>query len=195
MKKLIIVAVPEEYKQNTLEPALIYTGVGKINAASTTSQVLTRLMDKDDLPELVINYGTAGSRDLPIGSLVDCTKFFQRDMDVSAMEFKKGQTPFEKHIPIILDFSHIKNPIDKHLLCGTGDSFVTDTEKGDSLIDVYDMEAYALAKLCWIHNIDFVSYKYITDNVNEKSAKNWTENCADGQKLFLEILKKYAQKS
>ena len=35
------------------------------------------------MPKLVINYGTAGSRDLPIGELVDCTKFVQRDMNIT----------------------------------------------------------------------------------------------------------------
>ena len=57
--------------------------------------------------DLVINYGTAGSRELPIGELVDCTKFVQRDMNTTGLGFIKGQTPFEKNIPIILEDIHL----------------------------------------------------------------------------------------
>jgi nucleoside phosphorylase len=49
-----------------------------------------------------------------------------------------------------------------------------------SYSDVYDMEAYALAKVCFVYNVDFISFKYITDNVNEHSAGDWEQNCLDG---------------
>ena len=194
MKKTIVIATDKEFENienGEFSEEVLITGLGKVNAAITLTHYLFQTKgDRRKLPDLLINYGTAGSADLPIGSLVDCTRFFQRDMDVSVMEFIKGQTPFEKDIPVILDFSHIPNPINKHLLCGTGDNFVTETEN-ETFINVYDMEAYALAKVCWKYNINFVSYKYITDNVNKKSVKDWNENCADGAELFKKLLEKY----
>jgi len=167
---------------------IIYTGVGKVNATGQLTERLhsSHLHYLPEMPKLVINYGTAGSRDLPIGELVDCTKFTQRDMDVRGMGFMLGQTPFEKEVPIILDYDHVQfNPIGKKLSCGTGDNFV----QGDKLIpysDVYDMEAYALAKVCHAYNVDFISFKYITDNANESSPKDWEENCSDGVIEFKE---------
>ena len=160
---------------------IIYTGVGKVNATGQLTERLhsSHLHYLPEMPKLVINYGTAGSRDLPIGELVDCTKFTQRDMDVRGMGFIKGQTPFEVDVPIILDYDHVQfNPIGKKLRCGTGDNFVQDSM--DSYSDVYDMEAYALAKVCFVYNVDFISFKYITDNVNEHSAGDWEQNCSDG---------------
>ncbi len=160
---------------------ITYTGVGKINATGQLTERLHRsyLHYMPKMPKLVINYGTAGSRDLPIGELVDCTKFTQRDMDVTGMGFLKGQTPFEKEVPMILDYDHVQfNPIGKKLRCGTGDNFVQDDT--DTYSEVYDMEAYALAKVCFVYNVDFISFKYITDNVNEHSPKDWEENCSDG---------------
>ena len=75
------------------------------------------------------------------------------------------------------------------LVCGTGDNFVQDINKELDIIDVFDMEAYALAKVCWMYELSFTSYKYITDNANEKSAKDWESNLADGVKEFkLKIL-------
>jgi adenosylhomocysteine nucleosidase len=162
---------------------VVYTGVGKVNA---TYKLTERLTDYNwARPKLVINYGTAGSQKIKKKQLVDCTKFVQRDMDVTGLGFMKGQTPFENDIPIILDYDHVKfNPIGKKLRCGTGDNFVQDSM--DSYSDVFDMEAYALAKVCWLFSIPFISFKYITDNANEQSPKDWKDNCSDGIKLFKE---------
>ena len=160
---------------------VLYTGVGKVNATLELTKVLQKahLHYLPKMPELVINYGTAGSRELPIGELVDCTTFTQRDMDVSGMGFMKGQTPFENLVPIVLDYDHVEfNPIGKKLRCGTGDNFVQTNE--DTYSDVFDMEAYALAKVCHHYKVPFISFKYITDNVNEYSVKDWKENLADG---------------
>jgi adenosylhomocysteine nucleosidase len=137
------------------------------------------------MPKLVINYGTAGSRELPIGELVDCTRFIQRDMDVTGMGFLRGQTPFEKEVPMILDYDHVQfNPIGKKLRCGTGDNFVQDDT--DTYSEVYDMEAYALAKVCRYYEVPFISFKYITDSANESSPKDWEENLGKGIVQFKE---------
>jgi len=166
---------------------IIYTGVGKVNATGHLTERLhsSHLNCLPPMPKLVINYGTAGSRELPIGELVDCTKFIQRDMDVTGLGFMKGQTPFEQEVPIILDYDHVKfNPIGKKLRCGTGDNFVQDSM--GSYSDVYDMEAYALAKVCFVYDVPFISFKYITDNVDEHSAGDWEENCSNGITEFKE---------
>jgi adenosylhomocysteine nucleosidase len=137
------------------------------------------------MPKLVINYGTAGSRELPIGELVDCTKFTQRDMNATSLGFMQGQTPFENLIPTVLDYDHVEfNPIGEKLRCGTGDNFVDNNI--DSYSDAFDMEAYALAKVCHHYDIPFISFKYITDNANEHSAGDWVDNCSDGVREFKE---------
>ena len=166
---------------------ILYTGVGKVNATLKLTQRLhsSHLHYLPLMPELVINYGTAGSRELPIGELVDCTKFTQRDMNVTSLGFMQGQTPFENLVPTVLDYDHVEfNPISKKLRCGTGDNFVDNNI--DSYSDVFDMEAYALAKACHHYDIPFISFKYITDNANEHSAGDWVDNCSDGVREFKE---------
>ena len=191
-KDILIVCALEQETQGQLgdyDPDVIYTGVGKVNATYKLTSYLESFGEY--MPyKMVINYGTAGSRDLPIGELVDCTKFTQRDMDVTGMGFIKGQTPFEKEVPMILDYDHIQfNSIGKKLRCGTGDNFVQ-TDK-DTYSDVFDMEAYALAKVCHHYKVPFISFKYITDNADEHSPKDWVDNCADGIVEFKErILQK-----
>ena len=190
---ILIVSALEVETQGQLEDyRVLYTGVGKVNATLELTKVLQKahLHYLPKMPELVINYGTAGSRELPIGELVDCTTFTQRDMDVSGMGFMKGQTPFENLVPIILDYDHVQfNPIGKKLRCGTGDNFVQ-TDK-DTYSDVFDMEAYALAKVCYHYDINFISFKYITDNADEHSPKDWEDNLCGGIVEFKErILEK-----
>ena len=183
-KKILIVCALEVETQGQLEDYdVLYTGVGKVNATYT----LTTHFGKygSYIPyDLVINYGTAGSRKIKKKTLVDCTKFVQRDMDVTGLGFLRGETPFEKEPPVIIDFSHYKNPIGRNATCGTGDCFVED--KTQYYGEVVDMEAYSLAKICWEQKIPFVSYKYITDGADEQAHEDWEANLADGIKLFKE---------
>ena len=189
---------------------VLYTGVGKVNATFKLTQRLhsSHLHYLPLMPELVINYGTAGSRELPIGELVDCTRFIQRDMDVTGMGFFRGQTPFESPNNIVLDFrnkplnvdwgrEHHINTIKRHLVCGSGDNFVDGVPMesyifgGEWKCDVVDMEAYALAKVCYHYKVPFISFKYITDNANESSPKDWEDNLSDGITEFMEkVLRK-----
>ena len=169
-----------EWEPFTDDPVwnVLYTGVGKVNA---TYKLTERLTDYNyTKPKLVINYGTAGSRKSPIGELVDCIKFIQRDMDVTGLGFMKHQTPYESPNDMVIRCTPEFNPIGKNYTCGTGDSFVENIEKGDSNIDVFDMESYALAKVCRYYEVPFISFKYITDNADEHSPKDWEENCSDG---------------
>ncbi len=193
-KEILIVCALEQETQEELNDWLpftdnpvwnvLYTGVGKVNATRKLTERFSSYQSKPAVRrnhELVINYGTAGSRELPIGELVDCTKFIQRDMNAVQFGFMKGQTPFENDVPLILDSTHIEfNPIQKHQVCGTGDNFVDNIEDEHSMIDVFDMEAYALAKVCHYYYVPFISFKYITDNANEHSPKDWEENLANG---------------
>jgi adenosylhomocysteine nucleosidase len=146
-------------------------------------------MNYDVRIRLVINYGTAGSRKYQQGELVDCTKFVQRDMDVTGLGFIKYQTPFEKNIPIQLDYDHVDfNPIGKKALCGSGDSFVQEETIGD----VVDMESYALAKVCKLYDVPFISFKYITDGADGDAGVDWEENVGKGiMKFKKEILCKF----
>jgi adenosylhomocysteine nucleosidase len=187
---LIVCALEQETVGQLDDWDIVYTGVGKINATFHLHSKLGEIYNSyQELPKLVINYGTAGSRELPIGELVDCTKFIQRDMNVTSLGFIKGQTPFENLIPVVLDYDHIEfNPIGKKLRCGTGDNFVQDDI--DSYSDVFDMEAYALAKVCHHYHVPFISFKYITDNANEHSSKDWEDNLGNGIVEFKEQILK-----
>ena len=176
---LIVCALKNELKVDEAKFKILYTGVGKINAAIS----LTKYISENNQIKNVINYGTAGSTKKEVGTLVDCTMFIQRDMDVSGLGFDKYMTPFDKKIPAIIDYSSFKyNPIKTFSICATGDSFIND---GSIHVgDVVDMEAYALAKVCYVFKKNFISFKYISDGANNNAIKDWSKNIHQGEELF-----------
>ena len=190
-KNILIVSALEVETQGQLEDwkphNLLITGVGKVNA---THHLTKRLqvdgsINYDARINLVINYGTAGSRKYNKGELVDCTKFLQRDMDVTGLGFEKNQTPFEWEPEIVIQNKNIEfNPIGKNAICGTGDSFVEDSSNHHG--EVVDMEAYALAKVCYLYNVPFISFKYITDGADGNAVVDWEENVGKGIVKFKE---------
>jgi adenosylhomocysteine nucleosidase len=184
-KRTLIVCALEVETQGQLEDYdVLYTGVGKVNATFE----LTRKFGKygSYIPyDMVINYGTAGSRKIKKGQLVDCTKFIQRDMDVTGLGFMRGETPFEQDPPFIIQQQNIEfNPIGRNATCGSGDNFVED--KTNYYGEVVDMEAYALAKVCYLYDVPFISFKYITDGADEQAHEDWEANLADGIVEFKE---------
>ena len=190
-KDILIVCALEQETQgqlNDYDPDVIYTGVGKVNA----TYELTTYLDSfgEYMPyKTVINYGTAGSRKIKKKTLVDCTKFIQRDMDVTGLGFMRGETPFEQDPPFIIQQQNIKfNPIGRNATCGTGDNFAED--KSQYYGEVVDMEAYALAKVCYLYDVPFISFKYITDGADEQAHEDWEANLADGIEVFKEKILK-----
>ena len=181
-KKTLIVCALEVETQGELDNYdVLYTGVGKVNAAIRLQQRFGKY--GSHIPyDKVINYGTAGSRKIKKKTLVDCTKFVQRDMDVTGLGFLRGETPFEKEPPLMLESKSDFNPIGRNATCGTGDCFVED--KSQYYGEVVDMEAYALAKVCYNYDIPFISFKYITDGADEQAHEDWEANLADGIQEF-----------
>tara|TARA_A100001011_G_scaffold321961_1_gene343139 strand:+ start:440 stop:1123 length:684 start_codon:yes stop_codon:yes gene_type:complete len=182
--KVLIVSALEVETQGQLNTYdTLYTGVGKVNATYKLTQFIESW--GTEFPyDVVINYGTAGSRKIKKKTLVDCTKFVQRDMDVTGLGFMRGETPFEKEPPLMLETKSDFNPIGRHATCGSGDCFVED--KSQYYGEVVDMEAYALAKVCYHYDIPFISFKYITDGADEQAHEDWEKNLADGIQEFQE---------
>ena len=184
-KPLIVCALEVETQGLLKDYDVLYTGVGKVNATFE----LTRKFGKygSYIPyDSVINYGTAGSRKYKKGQLVDCTKFIQRDMDVTGLGFMRGETPFEgnpEHF-IIESPEGVFNPIGIRATCGSGDNFVED--KTDYYGEVVDMEAYALSKVCYRYDIPFISFKYITDGADGEANTDWEKNVGKGIVEFKE---------
>jgi adenosylhomocysteine nucleosidase len=162
---------------------VLYTGVGKVNAAIALTRRIARLRREGRGPPLVVNFGTAGSARIPAQTLVACRRFVDRDMDVGALGFAPGVTPFDE-LPPMLEFPAVFAGLPE-AVCGSGDSFAT-VDHGPAC-DVVDMEAYALAKTCRIEGAGFACAKYVSDGADENAALHWKANVAGAADRFLAL--------
>ncbi len=164
MTVLVVMAMAEEAQDVFDAHDVLFTGIGKVNAAYALSKRIT-----ETRPSHVVNLGTAGSRRYEGGMVVNPTRFIQRDMDVRALGIELYKTPFSDD-PIVLEYGQSVKGFD-HGVCGTGDSF--DTSAAAENFDVVDMEAYALALICKREDIDFTCFKYISDGANDNANIDW----------------------
>ena len=165
---------------------VLYCGVGKVNAAIALTRELRRYVHAGERLPSVLNFGSAGSRVHATGALVSCHEFVQRDMDVSGLGFALGVTPFED-TPATLTFQ----PRFEHLVsavCGSGDSFAMVAAAVEC--GVVDMEAYALAKVCWLEGARFACVKYVTDGADHAAADHWRDNVHKAAEEFLRLYRR-----
>ena len=172
MNDIILIAIREEAPDLNHMMNVFYTGAGKVNAAITAGELIAKYQ-----PKRIINFGTAGGITLGTG-LHECTQFVQRDMNCVGLGCKPGQTPFETDVAI-------GTP---GLTCSTGDNFVMDPQL---LIpaDLVDMEAYAIAKACKKYHVEFLCFKYVSDQANATADTDWRESVAHGQLHYVNKLK------
>lgn len=179
---VVIVALQDELNADNISShiPIIYSGIGKVNASIATFRAI-----KEYNPDLIINFGTVGKITLNLSGLIQIGSVIQRDMIAEPLA-PRGSVPFSTKPN---KFDSISNG---HI-CGTGDSFVTQqddwlTQNG---VDVVDMELFAIASVAHEHKIDWISYKFISDDANESSGQEWSKQVNQGQKLFVEKLHAY----
>jgi adenosylhomocysteine nucleosidase len=165
------------------EVSVLYTGLGKVNAALSLARRLASLRAEGALPKMVVNFGTAGSRTFATGSVIACRQFVQRDMDVTGLGFALGETPFEA-LPATLSFPAVFEGLPEGI-CGTGDRF--ETGAAGLACDVIDMEAYALAKACLIEDVPFACAKYISDGADHTAADDWQASLPKAAAAFFAL--------
>ncbi len=185
MQPLLVVMALEMESQGLFAAsgvAVLYTGIGKVNAAHRLTRALTEERARSGRLPTVVNFGTVGSPKLAAGSIVSCRRFVQRDMDVSGLGFALGTTPFED-VPAELEFPPLFPELPE-AVCGTGDRFETGMPVVDC--DVIDMEAYALAKVCHLEGAPFGAVKFVTDGANGNAGVDWHENLPRAAQAFVE---------
>ncbi len=162
---LFVFALESEAGNHFDKENRVFVGVGKVNASYHLTKAIAKYQ-----PDIIINLGTAGSTAFGRGSVVCCTAFIQRDMEVSALGFEKFETPFENSAVILNNGIELPNfPIG---ICGTGDQF--EMEHNNHEYNVIEMEAYALAKVANLENIPFLALKYISDGADGNAVDDWT---------------------
>ena len=132
---VIITALEHELDPKRLPPetAVVYTGIGKVNAAIATFKAIQTYS-----PREIINFGTVGRINPAVSGLLDIGRVVQRDVFAEPLA-PRGEVPFSTRPNTYVSDGGI-------YVCGSGDSFVTESDPWliAQAIDVVDMELFAM---------------------------------------------------
>jgi len=161
---------------------VVQSGIGKVNAALSTALLLEHFSVKE-----VINTGSAGgmSPELNIGDIIIGDECIHHDVDVTAFGYDFGQLP---HMPksfysdksLISIFSSIMKRFDFSHSVGmiaTGDKFITSFDQMVKISKVFpnikaaEMEAAAIAQVCYQYQIPVIIVRSISDVIGKNSGE------------------------
>lgn len=181
---------------NKKDVVLLQGGIGKVNAAISTSLLFTHY----DI-DFVINVGSAGGlhTNQKVGDVVISKTVAHHDVDVTAFGREIGEVPglpkyFMANQNLLEKVEGIleKNAISSHIgLIVSGDQFISREDQVAKVQKNFpdamcvEMEAAAIAQVCHVYQKDFIITRSLSDIFN----------CGDSSIQFDEYLKKASQAS
>lgn len=166
---------------NGKDVVLLKSGIGKVNAAMTTTILLEKFQ-----PDVIINTGSAGGfhEALNVGDIVVSTEVAHHDVDVTAFNYAYGQVPGlparftadEKLVAVTKEAAGEITDIQVATgLIATGDSFMQDPNRvafvRTQFDDLYavEMEAAAVAQVAHQYGTPFVVIRALSDIAGKES--------------------------
>jgi len=166
------------------EVILMQCGIGKVNAAMGTTILIDRFH-----PQCVISTGCAGGIDacLDVMDVVVSRQCVYHDMYCGPV-CKMGQVQglparFEGDVHLLEAACSLQGETRIHagLIC-TGDRFITSREELNQIKTAFpeglavDMESCAIAQVCYLQQVPFVSFRIISDTPGADKHQQQYEN-------------------
>ncbi len=171
---LFAMAANQEYGphlEKLFKPLMI--GIGPVEAAINLSTALAELKLANDLPDLVVTLGSAGSRTLEQAKVYQVSSVSYRDMDCSALGFERGITPY-LNLPAVLDLPY-RIPTLPEARLSTGANVVSGDAYNAIDADMVDMETYAVLRVCQKFDVPVIGLRGISDGKEElNTLSDWT---------------------
>lgn len=182
MNKVFLIALPEEVNHATEINGhpIVYSGVGKLNACMAAMDLVQKGVKE------IINIGSCGSTQHALGEIIKIGKVYQ-DIDCSPIS-NYGVTPFEEQSETISldensEFSCFSTDyFYDHLQNSKYSAFYLEKIKQCS---VFDMELFAMAKVCRKFDVKLSSYKWVSD---DGDFSKWQENCEKASRKVIDML-------
>ncbi|MBR2392131.1 MAG: 5'-methylthioadenosine/adenosylhomocysteine nucleosidase [Elusimicrobiaceae bacterium] len=169
---------------NGCEIILLQSGIGKVNAALGTLEMI-----KNFNPDYIINSGVAGGLQPTLNTMdsVIGSQYVYHDVwcgvgnDYGQVQELPTFFQADKMLLTLAEKLHAQNPAHVHtgLIC-TGDQFVSGEEPVSKILQHFpnvlacDMESTAIAQVCYRYHVPFLSMRLISD-VAGKDATNMTQ--------------------
>ena len=184
---------------------LVLSGIGKVNAAVSTSWVIHQFA-----PDCIINTGSAGGlgKGLKVGDVVIGETVAHHDVDVTAFGYVWGQVPqlpaaFASDENLIRQAEKAAQVFEGAAvtqgLIVSGDRFVHSSEGVAEIrshfpeVKAVEMEAAAIAQTCHQLEVPFVIIRAVSDSSDEKADISFEEflktAAVSSAKMVTEIVK------
>ena len=174
----------------------INCGIGKVNAATAATHLA------DSGCTYILNYGLSGGiSGVHRGEIVLPDKFLEHDFDLTGIGYKPCEKPSQKYIyeanSVLLQKAKLAIGQCAGGTAVCGDRFVCSADDRDFLRDTFgattcDMETAAIASVCDMANIPYLSLRRVSDDAGEDAYANYSDmNTGEGQTLsemFLKVL-------
>ncbi|MHB7935088.1 5'-methylthioadenosine/adenosylhomocysteine nucleosidase [Staphylococcus haemolyticus] len=186
-------------KLNSKEVVLTQSGIGKVNAAIST----TLLIEKFN-PNLIINTGSAGALDesLSVGDMLISNNVVYHDVDATAFGYKLGQIPqmpleFKSDQELLKSVETGINKKNYNAKIGqivSGDSFIGSVEQRLTIKRQFpeamavEMEATAIAQTCYQFHVPFIVTRAVSDSANGKADISFEEFLGEAAKSSSSIV-------
>lgn len=160
---------------------LLKSGIGKVNAAMATTILHERFM-----PDYIINTGSAGgfAEDLKIGDIVVSSQVVHHDVDVTSFDYAYGQVPgmpamYAADSQLVSLATNAVKSLDvasREGIIATADTFMADPQHVKRIKDKFptmiaaEMEAAAVAQVCFQYDKPFVIIRALSDIAGKESS-------------------------
>lgn len=174
----------------------INCGIGKVNAATAATHLA------DIGCTYILNFGLSGGiSGVHRGEIVLPDKFLEHDFDLTGIGYKPCEKPLQKYIYEVDNklLEKAQSAIGEcvHGTAVCGDRFICNKNDSNFLRKTFgattcDMETAAIASVCDMADIPYLSLRRVSDDAGEDAYANYSEmNTGDGQTLsevFLKVL-------
>lgn len=133
--------------------AILYTGIGKTNAAFALTEALSVLEQNEFSVKEIINIGLAGGFGLKLGEIVQVKHTTFSDFDLSV--FNDPAPSFDLKLALNLKLPEV--------VCFSADRFVTKPLDSKECTYICDMELTSLAQIAEIKQIPLIAFKIVSD--------------------------------
>ena len=155
-------------------------GIGKVNAASATSFLIS-----DDKADIILNAGLSGAvQKLRREDMIAVESYVECDYDLTAIGKPLGvKADGQKYLysadEKLMSYALMSDGIIK-AKAGTGDIFLTDKVKKELYrdtfgIESFDMESAAIAGVCDKCGVPMLSLRKISDDADDASVEDYRE--------------------
>lgn len=182
-----------------VEVVLVRCGIGKVNAALTT----TLLLAKHDI-DLIVNTGSAGGigAGLHVGDVVIASEMAYHDVDATVFGYSIGQVP-QMPARYIANQGTIEKTITAAKKTGltpvkglivTSDSFIASQAQTDVILSNFpdalasEMEGAAIAQVCYQFDVSFVIIRAMSDVADEEAGVSFDEFIIEAGKKSAEMV-------